>query len=64
MQIDVYYDVTCSLCGRSRSTDFYFGMAESRQLLRKQAKKEGWGTAKDGCAICPACMPRAKEATP
>ena len=56
MKIDVYYDITCAHCGRSRSTDFYKGMANQKEYLRKAALKEGWGSdKKTKLPICPVC---------
>lgn len=56
MKIDVYYDITCAHCGRSRSTDFYKGMVNQKEHLRKAAQKEGWGQEKKTkLPICPIC---------
>ena len=57
MKIDTYYDITCSCCARSRSTDFEHGMHFSKPLLAKHAKREGWGEdSVTKLPICPDCM--------
>lgn len=59
MKIDVYYDVTCCHCAKSRSTDFEMGMSYSRHHIQRAARREGWGSDKDtGAPICPDCMSR------
>ncbi len=55
LKIDTYYDITCTCCGRSRSTDFDKGMwMFEKPILRKAAEKEGW-KFKNGLNLCPIC---------
>lgn len=57
MRIDVYYDITCCRCGRSRSTDFEMGMATGKAYLSKAANQEGWKEEKTSrLPICPICL--------
>lgn len=42
LKVDRYFDVTCSVCGRSLSTDFERGFALSVAMARKWAKEEGF----------------------
>lgn len=54
IRIDTYYDVTCRVCGFSRSTDFSMGMETCKARLAKQARKEGW-VNHSGLTLCPNC---------
>lgn len=53
-KVDRYFDVTCSVCGRSLSTDFGRGMAISPAMARKWAKEEGF-SCKNGRTVCRDC---------
>lgn len=56
LKVSHYFDITCCICGRSRSSDYAFGMTESVARLRKQAKVEGWkADTETGQPICPEC---------
>ena len=55
IQIDAYYDVTCSHCGKSRSTDYQQGMEMNKSRLSKLAYKEGW-KCKNERTLCPECV--------
>ena len=55
--IDTYYDITCDRCGRHWSTDYQYGMYESKSLLSKTAYDEGWRNI-NGKNICPKCSKR------
>lgn len=54
IHIETYFDVTCSECGKSRSTDFEFGMETSKSRLSRLAYSEGW-KCKGGKTLCPIC---------
>lgn len=54
IHIDTYFDVTCSECGKSRSTDFGFGMEIYKNRLLRLAYRDGW-KCKGGKTLCPIC---------
>lgn len=56
IEIDSYYDIRCSNCGMSRSTDIDGGrgMMTDKGLLQKTAYREGW-VSRGGKTLCPAC---------
>lgn len=60
IKIDTYFDVTCSHCGRSRSTDFERGMETKKTVLSKLAYREGWKCIQ-GNTYCPECALRKKH---
>jgi len=47
MKIDTYYDITCSKCFRSASTDWNMSMFNSKQSCKNWAKENKWKTVKD-----------------
>lgn len=46
--------MTCSVCGRSLSTDFEKGLALSAAMARKWAREEGF-SCKNGRTVCRDC---------
>ncbi len=54
LPVDAYYDITCSKCAKSRSTDFQMGMMTSKPTLQKYAQSEGWQHI-NGKTYCPEC---------
>ena len=54
LKVDRYFDITCSVCGRSLSTDFGRGMAPSAAMARKWAREEGF-SCKHGRTVCRDC---------
>ena len=57
--IDTYYDLTCSCCAKSRSTDFEMGMETQKARLVKYARAEGWRCIQNKL-FCPDCAPKEK----
>ena len=62
LKIDRYFDITCTVCGFSRSTDYASGFETNPGRLRKLAAKEGWKavSAEDTDngtegTLCPSC---------
>lgn len=55
MKVDRYYDVQCSKCGRNLSTDYGFGLFETRNMAIKVARKVGFKTDEENQNICPCC---------
>jgi hypothetical protein len=57
--IDTYYDLTCSVCAKSRSTDYEMGMETRKDILLKHAHSEGWQCIDK--LLCPDCVRRKRE---
>lgn len=55
--IDTYYDLTCTECAKSRSTDYEKGMETRKDLLLKYARTEGWRCISNK-VLCPSCAPK------
>ena len=58
IKIDIYFDITCDQCGRSRSTDYQLGYDFAKNTdkvnFRKKAIKEGWTQNKEtNQTLCP-----------
>ena len=67
LKIDKYFDITCCVCGFSRSTDYEYGLETNATRLRRTAKQEGWKTVRaedtnDGTegTLCPSCAAKCK----
>lgn len=67
LKIDKYFDITCAVCGFSRSTDYERGFETDAARLRKLAKAEGWKAVEaedteDGTegTLCPSCAAKCK----
>lgn len=60
IKLDTWYDVSCSRCAKSRSTDYERGMEQKKFILSKRAYAEGW-KCRGGETLCPVCASR-KEA--
>ena len=67
LRIDKYFDITCSVCGFSRSTDYERGFETNPSRLRKLAKAEGWKSVlseatDDGTegTLCPSCASKCR----
>lgn len=54
LKVDTYFDITCNICGFSRSTDYEKSFETSMKRIRKCAKEEGWRCI-GGETICPEC---------
>ena len=56
IEIDSFYDIRCSNCGLSRSTDIDggLGMMTDKGQLQKAAYREGW-ISRNGQTLCPVC---------
>jgi hypothetical protein len=55
LKLDIYYDITCKHCGRTRSRDFSCGIAITNQAeLLEKAAEDGWKII-DGKNACPIC---------
>jgi hypothetical protein len=57
LSIDTYYDITCDICCKHRSTDYGMGMSTSKTALYKWATAEGW-KVKNNKTLCPDCARR------
>ncbi len=60
IKIDTYFDVTCTQCAKSRSTDYEQGMETSKSILSKLAYSEGWKCL-NGKTLCPICARKGKR---
>lgn len=54
LKLDIYYDLTCEQCGRTRSKGFGKGIAHNKAELLKNAAEEDWRVIKyqNFCPIC------------
>ena len=41
-KLDIFYDITCHNCTRTRSKDFNKGASSNKEELLTNAEKEGW----------------------
>ena len=54
MDIQIWYDLECTKCGKHFSTDFKNGMYSDKKQIKETAKSQGW-IYENKSNICPLC---------